>query len=285
MRIKSVLTPIKRVFRIIIHVLRYGGITYVNVSEINYGELFNDNDVILVSGGTKGIGLDVAKKLLKEGAIVIITGRNKDSLEKVHAQIGSKRLFYIDLDISKTNQIEEKITYIEEKVGKPITALVNNAGIYSKSLFPDCAEEDAMKVFSTNAIGTLALSQVLCKRWLISPSEKTKKIINISSQGGFVGANNAYRMTKWGIRGLTSYMGRTLCDKNIIVNGIAPGFVMTDMQPVFQKQGDNFYTEFNPIKRIAKPCEIAELAAFLLSNAANFIVGQTICCDGGYSLK
>ena len=92
-------------------------------------------------------------------------------------------------------------------------------------------------------------------------------------------------MTKWGIRGLTSYMGKSLCKNNIIVNGIAPGVVLTDMQPKFQKQGDNLATNITPIGRIALPTEISELVVFLLSDASNYIVGQTICCDGGYSLK
>lgn len=72
--------------------------------------------------------------------------------------------------------------------------------------------------------------------------------------------------------------------KNIIVNGLAPGIILTDMQPQFQKQGDNLYTDYNPVKRVALPTEIAELV-ILLTDAANFIVGQTICCDRGYSLK
>ncbi len=140
-------------------------------------------------------------------------------------------------------------------------------------------------MLTTNAIGTLLLSQALCKRWERNYTSKTKKIINISSQGGFIGANNAYRMTKWGIRGLTQYMGSSLSCKNIIVNGVAPGIILTDMQPQFQKQGDNLFTNLNPAKRIGLPTEIAELVTFLLTDATNFIVGQTICCDGGYSLK
>ena len=80
-------------------------------------------------------------------------------------------------------------------------------------------------------------------------------------------------------------MGSALSGQNIIVNGVAPGIILTDMQPQFKKQGDNLYTDYNPVKRVALPTEIAELVTFLLTDAANFIVGQTICCDGGYSLK
>lgn len=99
-----------------------------------------------------------------------------------------------------------------------------------------------------------------------------------------VGANNAYRMTKWDIRGFTKYLGSAYASRGIIANAIAPGIIKTNMQPEFLKRGDNAFTNLNPIHRIGLPEEIAELALFLASNAANFIVGQTICCDGGYSI-
>ena len=241
--------------------------------------------MILVSGGSKGIGLSITKKLLKEGATVIATGRDYSKLKELIAEIDNENFHIVELDISKTNDIDEKINQVEGIIGKPITALVNNAGVYSKTSFPNSTEEDVSKVFSTNAMGTLFLSEAMCRRWNKTRSGKVRKIINISSQGGFVGANNAYRMSKWAIRGLTEYMGTAFSSENIIVNGVAPGIILTDMQPQFQKQGDNMYTDYNPVKRVALPAEIAELVTFLLTDAANFIVGQTICCDGGYSLK
>ena len=273
------------VFKNIKQFLKYGGITNVSVSEINYGNIFSPDDVILVSGGSKGIGLSIAQKLLTQGASVVVTGRSIETLEKLSAEINSERFFVSDLDISNSETIQQKISDIEKRVGKNITALINNAGIYSETHFPNITELDAMKVFTTNSVGTLMLSQEIVKLWEKRQTDKIRKIINISSQGGFCGASNAYRMTKWGIRGLTEYMGKSLAGKNIIVNAVAPGIIQTDMQPEFQKQGDNLYTNLNPANRIALPCEIAELVVFLLSNAANFIVGQTICCDGGYSLK
>ena len=285
MQIKEFLRKILNLYRCIIQGWKYGGVVHVNISEIKWGNAFSPDDVILVSGGSKGIGRSITCKLLGEGATVIATGRDIKKLNDFQKGINNKRLFISDLDISKPEEIVNKVDQIETEIGKPITALINNAGIYGKTSFPNCSEEDAMKVFTTNALGTLFLSQELCKRWEKGENIKIKKIINISSQGGFVGANNAYRMSKWAIRGLTEHMGIALSNKNIIVNGIAPGFVMTDMQPAFQKQGDNYHTELNPVKRIALPNEIAELVTFLLTDAANFIVGQTICCDGGYSLK
>ena len=92
-------------------------------------------------------------------------------------------------------------------------------------------------------------------------------------------------MAKWDIRGFTEGLGKTLIRQNIIVNGIAPGVVKTAMQKFSLDQGNNLYTEQNPIHRVCLPEEIAELAAFLLSDTSNYIIGQTIVCDGGYILK
>ena len=181
----------------------------------------------------------------------------------------------LELDISNTEQIDNKIAEIEIVIGKPITALINNAGIYSTSHFPDVTEEDAIRVYTTNVIGTLLLSQCLCKKWLAIKTDKIYKIINISSQGGFVGANNAYRMTKWGIRGLTSYMGKSLSNKRIIVNGVAPGIVLTDMQPNFKKQGDNLATPLTPTGRIALPLEISELVTSIATYCLSYYI---VCC-------
>lgn len=112
-----------------------------------------------------------------------------------------------------------------------------------------------------------------------------RKIINISSQGGFVGATYPYRMSKWDIVGLTAGLGKEMAQHNIIVNGIAPGVVLTNMQQKFQDQGDNVFCNQNPMQRFAYPEEIAELAIFMISDVSNFITGQTILCDGGFTLK
>jgi len=92
-------------------------------------------------------------------------------------------------------------------------------------------------------------------------------------------------MTKWDIAGLTQGLGIKLAPYGIIVNGIAPGITATNMLPGYLNRKENVYCSQNPIKRFSFPEEIAELAIFLISDAGNFIVGQTIICDGGYSLK
>lgn len=188
------------------------------------------------------------------------------------------------MDISRPEELKKKVDKAESLLNGEVDILVNNAGTYAKTFFPDVTEEDWDRIYDTNSKGTFFLTQELCKRWKRNKPSSTKKIINITSQGAFVGAGNAYRMSKWDIRGFTEYLGKTLSPHGIIANSIAPGLIMTDMQPKFQEQGNNYYTNLNRLHRLAKPEEIAELAAFLMSDSANFIVGQTILCDGGYAL-
>ena len=267
---------------------RYGGFVQVKVGQIDYGNLFSKEVRVLVTGGSKGIGFAIAKKFLSQGATVLITGRDNKTLYNsvLSAKMGGGKLYGMEWDISNPCIAGEKLREAEAVAGGPISILVNNAGIYIDSHFPNTTLGEWEKVYETNARGTYFMCQAFCKRWLaLSPSSSPKKIINISSQGGFVGANNPYRMTKWDICGLTEFLGKAYASQGIIVNGIAPGIIRTDMQGRFKAQGDNLFITQNPLNRLGLPEEIAELAVFLASDAANFIVGQTICCDGGYSLR
>jgi len=266
---------------------RWGGAVSVNISQIDYhGQLFSSDDVVLVTGGSNGIGFAIAKRFVDEGATVIITGRNQSKLDAAVKEISSTRIYSIVWDISDVSIIEEKINNMREMVGKDITVLINNAGTYAKTHFPNTTSEDWDFVYNTNLKGLYFLSQTIIKKWLsMEPTSSPKKIINIASQGGMVVANNAYRMTKWDIRGLTKYLGAAYAQQGIITNAIAPGVILTDMQPQFKKQGNNLFTDLNPSQRLGLPEEIAELALYLSSDAANFIVGETICCDGGYNIK
>ena len=266
--------------------IKYGGDIKANISTIQYGSLFNKDTHVLITGGGSGIGLAMAQKFLEQGAKVCVVGRNKTKLETVRKEINNENFRIYACDISDVKNVSTNIDAIENIMGGPLTILINNAGVYSKTHFPNCTEEDWDDVYNINAKGTFFLCQEVCKRWINNRVVGiTRNIINISSQGGFVGANNPYRMTKWDIRGLTEFLGKEMCKYGIVVNGIAPGIVMTDMQSEFQKQKDNLFTYLTPVKRLGLPLEIAELAVYLASDASNFIIGQTIVCDGGYILK
>lgn len=272
---------------------RHGGYTTVNIAQISYGEILKGKR-ILITGGSSGIGLSIAKKCLSEGATVVITGRNEDKLTKAKEAINHPRLKIQTWDVSLISQIETNLAKAVEIFGGPIDILVNNAGVVIGQQFLDVEEDDWNKIYNTNSKGLFFLTQSLCRLWLERGENKPKKVINISSQGGFVGATYPYRMSKWDIAGLTQGLGIKLAPHGIIVNGIAPGNinVVNESNPEhwqswLSNRNGNVYMspDVAPVERFALPQEIAELAVFMMSDAANFIVGQTIVCDGGYSIK
>jgi len=271
---------IKRFSKFMHDYVRYGGAVYPNISEVHYGAILQGKS-ILITGGSAGIGLAIAKKCISEGAIVIITGRDEKRLKDAIESVGNPNFKSIVWDVGDISLQDRLFHKVLELLGGSLDILVNNAGIHDYTHFPDVAEEIWDKVYNINSKGLFFLSQVVVKHWLAS--KRKGKMLNISSSGGFVGAAYPYRMTKWDVAGLTAGLGLKLIPHGIIVNGIAPGLTATPMMK--RGYGENLFADYPPSFRCARPEEIAELALFLMSDAANFIVGQTIICDGGYCLK
>lgn len=276
-RLKVALAEAKKVYKT-------GGTANVIIATPRYDKILQGK-IALITGGSSGIGFEIAKKFAQTGAMVIITGRNEKKLQQASTDLGTDCCKYLVWDISETESIDQKLQECKELVGGDIDILVNNAGIAPSKFFGKIDETEWNKIYDINLKGNYFLTQALVKTWKKSAFEGYKKIINISSQGGFVGATYPYRMVKWDVRGLTEGLGKLLIKDYIIVNGIAPGVVKTSMQQFSLDQGDNLYTDQNPVHRVCLPEEIAELALFLVSDASNFIIGQTIVCDGGYTLK
>lgn len=272
-------------FRRMGEIYRTGGITYASISNPIHEDVLSGK-CILITGGSSGIGLAIARKCLSCGASVIITGRNEAKLKDAVQSLKSRDCRYLVWDVSDLKAIDGKLEECFCLFNKDIDILVNNAGVAPNKFFGEVDEEEWNRIYNTNLRGNYFLTQAIVRKWKgKAPIEEYKRIINISSQGGFVGATYPYRMTKWDIRGLTEGLGKMLIKDNIIVNGIAPGVVKTSMQKFSLQQGENLYTNQNLIKRVILPEEIAEVALFLMNGSGNTIVGQTIVCDGGYTLR
>ena len=263
---------------------RDGGIQSITINELSAGELLKGKNIVITGGGS-GIGFAIARAALKQNANVIITGRNVDKLLADKKKLNHDHVFCLEWDITNITIAEQKILESENIFQAPIDVLVNNAGIQPQKFFPDVDETEWDNVYSTNSKGTFFICEAMCKCWMNEPARDYRKIINLSSQGGFVGATYPYRMSKWDIRGLTEGLGLQMADYGILVNGIAPGVVKTKMQAFSMKQGNNMYCNQNPLLRVALPEEIAELAVFMMSDSCNFMTGQTILVDGGFTLN
>ena len=260
-RIRSVAYACREAFR-------YGGINTVSIKSIEQPELlYNMN--ILITGGSSGIGLAIAKKCVNCGANVIITGRNEDKLKQAVKDINSSHLSYLVWDISDTDAIFENISKAEVLFGGDVDSLINCAGVAPKEFYPNVSLDEWNRIYRTNSMGPYFLSTYLCERWSNRNDKMNsiKKIIFISSQGGFVGATYPYRLSKWDIVGLTEGLGKQVCKHGILVNGIAPGVVKTEMQQFSLNQGENTPKNSHSKITVPKPIKMYFHIPFIQSHS------------------
>lgn len=248
------------------------------ITQINHGEILKGKRV-LITGGTSGIGLALAKKCLNEGATVTITGRSLKKLEDVSKKISNKNLKILEWDVKNISEIEKNIEKTK-KLMNGIDILFNNAGVFLGKYNLEVTEKEYDDILDTNLKGNYFILQKMAK-FFIKNSIKGK-IINIASIAGYQSAYEPYGISKWGGVGLTKGMAKHLIKDGIIVNGIAPGTVATPMTKIDSE--DDIYFARSLDKRAALPEEIAEIGCFLASDVSNHIIGQVIVCDGGETL-
>lgn len=237
----------------------------------------------IITGGGSGIGFAIAKKYYEEGANVVITGRNEEKLIGVCPQIGNTAQYMV-WNITDFFHCREYIEKAAGLLGGPVEILVNNAGVLTQNDFMwnylELTPDEWDYVMDTNCKGMFFMCQNMAKHML--DNNVKGHIVNITSEMGFRPACVTYGISKWGTVGMTKGLGMMLASKNIIVNGIAPGAITTQMMG--WKEGDSVYRESHANKRFGFPEEIADLAVFLGSDKADNIVGEVILSDGGSSL-
>lgn len=241
-----------------------------------------------ITGGTSGIGINIAKSFLNSGATVIITGRNikriQNAIEKLDVENAYKdRLFGIELDNTQIESFEDKfkeaLNIVAKVNGGVIDILVNNAGVMGAS-FPDATLEQYNNVLDTNLKGVFFLSQMFGKYFKKNKIEGN--ILNIASSSSLRPASCAYTLSKWGIRGLTLGLAKSLSPYGITVNGIAPGPTVTPM--LIKNNSKDISLPSKPIGRYALPEEIANMAVVLVSPMGRTIVGDIVYMTGGAGL-
>lgn len=273
----KIVKTIRKGFR---EILRYFPIKkYVTIPTL-YGDLLKDR-VALITGGSSGIGYEIANCYLKNGACVIITGRNinkiNEAVKKLKENNSDSEVYGFNLDNSNIKDIDKKFKNILDNINnKKIDILVNNAGVINKTSFWNSTEEDFDNVINTNLKGTYFLTKVVAK-YMIDNKIKGN-ILNVSSSSSVRPATTSYQLAKWGIRAFTKGLAKELSSKKIVVNSIAPGPTATSM---ILDGDDNINRPSSPIGRYATPEEIASLSVILVSDLARMVDGDTLLATGG----
>lgn len=239
---------------------------------------------VIVTGGSRGLGAEAVRSLLKEGYFVSACSRTKSPfIESVEDDPQLReRFYYRPLDLEHTGAYER---FVDDCVahGGPLYGLVNNAGIAMAGVLATFPNADSERILRVNLLGPLAMSRAAIRHFL--RTRTGGRIVNISSIIGSRGYNGlaAYSASKAGLDGLTRALARELGRLNITVNSIAPGYVRTEMSATLSQGQLDQIIRRTPLGRLAEPSDITGLLCFLLSDAAAFITGQVILVDGGTS--
>ncbi|MCX4347453.1 MAG: 3-oxoacyl-[acyl-carrier-protein] reductase, partial [Lachnospiraceae bacterium] len=241
--------------------------------------------VALVTGASRGIGREIAQTLAAYGASVIVNyNGSKDRADEVVEMIsaGGGKAIAVKADVAKAEEIARLFEEAQAAFGR-IDILVNNAGITRDNLILKMSEEEYDTVLDTNLKGAFLCMKHAAKIML---RQKNGRIINISSISGIAGnAGQAnYCAAKAGLIGLTKSLAKELGSRGITVNAVAPGFIETEMTEKLSEQVKEGMLAQIPLKRAGSVKDIAEAVAFLASERAAYITGQTLSVNGGMAM-
>ena len=240
-----------------------------------------EKKVAIITGGSRGIGKEVAKELAESGITVIANyNKSEEEAKKLQQELEEKnfKLEIFKADVSKREDVKKLVEYTIEKYGK-IDILINNAGISEYKLFTDETDEDWDKLINTNLYSAFAMSQEVITNMV---HNKKGCIINISSIWGIVGGSLEvlYSISKAGLDGMTKALAKELGPSNIRVNSIAPGMINTKMNSKFTEKEIEEIKEEIPLERLGDPQDIAKCIKWLIDD--NYTTGQVISINGGW---
>ena len=232
--------------------------------------------IVLVTGASRGIGLEAAKHFSKEGYKVIGSSRGDFNLGEL---IGDESAISVQLDLISKESIQNLFADLKSEDLLP-SVLVNNAGITKDQLFLRMKDEDWDDVIETNLNGLFRVTKAFIK-----PMVKNKfgRVINISSVAGLMGNSGQinYSSSKSAMIGFSRSLAKELGSRNITSNVVAPGFIETDMTTFLNDDEKVEVSKNIPMKRFGTVQDVAKCIVFLASDEANYITGQTISVDGG----
>jgi len=238
-----------------------------------------ENEIVLVTGASRGIGKAIAETLANAGATVVGTATSDGGAEKITEYLSAKGGRGMCLNVADDESIQSVIKAIKDEFGA-ISILVNNAGITRDNLLMMMKDDQWNDIIQTNLTSIFKLSKAV-----VRPMMKARKgrIINIASVVGLTGnpGQTNYSAAKAGILGFSKSLAREIGSRNITVNTVAPGFIDTDMTRELPEEQRDALTAQIPLNKLGDPQDIANAVAFLASPAAGYITGETINVNGG----
>lgn len=239
----------------------------------------------IVTGGSRGIGRAVAVRLAKYGMNLVINYRGNsaaaEETERLCRELGAEVLL-VQGDVSRAEDCEKLAAQAKEAFGR-VDVLVNNAGITRDGLLARMTEEDFRAVLDVNLVGPWNMMKAVNR---IMMKQRYGRIVNLSSVTGLMGnmGQTNYAAAKAGILGMTKSYAREVASRGITVNAVAPGFIDTDMTEAMPEGAKDKIITGIPMGRTGKPEDVAEAVAFLASEQAGYITGETLRVDGGMAM-
>jgi 3-oxoacyl-[acyl-carrier protein] reductase len=237
--------------------------------------------VALVTGGTRGIGRQIAHKLARDGARVVLTSRTDEAATEAAAAIAAEGFDVrgVEMDVADAGAVEGRVRELLDDYGT-ISILVNNAGVTRDSLLLRMSKEEWDFVVETNLGGIYRLCRAVLPSMVRARYGRIVNITSVVAQSGNPGQSN-YAAAKAGIEGFSRSLAREIASRNITVNCIAPGFVDTDMTRALKDSVRTKLLEQVPMKRLGLPEDVAAAVCFLAGDKAGYITGTTLNVNGG----
>jgi 3-oxoacyl-[acyl-carrier protein] reductase len=236
----------------------------------------------LVTGATGGIGGEIAKALHKQGATVVLSGTRAEALEALKTELGS-RAFTATCNLGDKESVEGLVKAAEAAAGAPVDILVNNAGITRDNLFMRMKDEEWDQVIAVNLTAAFRLSRAVLRGMM---KKRWGRIISITSVVGETGngGQGNYAAAKAGLVGMSKSLAAEVASRNITVNCVAPGFIATPMTDALNDAQKEAVFGKIPAGRMGTPAEIAAAVAYLASEEAAYVTGETLQINGGMAM-